>query len=191
MGRNPPIGSIFFVAGISGCCRAHRPDARQPELSPARDVSTGMPPINGSLSLLASSHSPHPSASLAVGLPARCCWSGGWSGLPRSPDRIDSPFRLHLSPDSRCGTATHTSTVLTDCVAVLAEANNCRRPLTRHEGSSDDSRVLAMRVGSLASGHPCSSDTQPLPLPDSASLTRRDIVDRASHPGVGPRRMPI
>ena len=149
-----------------------------------------MPAITGGHSLLASSHSPHPSARLAVCLPTRCCWAGEWSGLPRSPNRINSPFRLRLSPGSRGGTAAHTHTAPTDYIAILAGADNCRRPVSGVEGSVNGSHALAMRVGSLAPLPPCNSDASHAPLPAHASLARGDIVDRASHPGVGPRRMP-
>src|SRR5690606_2100043 len=132
-----------------------------------------MPPITGDLSLFSSSHSPHPSAPLAVCLPDRCCLSGGLSGLPRSPSRINSPFRLRLSPGSRRGTASHLSTVMTDRFTILVGANNCRRPVCANEGSGDDSHVLAMRVGSLASTRPCNSDVKRSPSPDNTLLRAR------------------
>lgn len=194
-GGLPPRGGVRpsgrFHAGISGFRCACRPGARQPGLSPADTFSTGIRPITGRPSLLAPSYSPHPSAPLVGRLPVPLLAVGGWSGLPRSPERIDSPFRLRLSPGSRSDTASRPSTVTTNCFAVLAGANNCRRPVNAYEGSVDDSHALAMRVGSLAPLCPCNSDTSHAPLPDCASLTRGDIVDRASHPGVGPRRMPI
>lgn len=145
-----------------------------------------MPPITGSPSLFASSYSPHPSAPLAGCLPCRCCWQGEWSGLPRSPSRINSPFRLRLSPGSCFGTASPALTAMTNCCAVWLGPVNCRRPVDANEGSVDDSHVLAMRVGSLAPMHPCNSDTPRSPLPDYVSLARQGIVDRASHPRVGP-----
>lgn len=132
-----------------------------------------MPPITGSHSLLASSHSPHPSARLAVCLPDRCCWPGEWSGLPRSPNRIYSPFRLRLSPGSHVGTATHHPIALTDYAPILAKADNCRRPIRSYEGSVDDSHGLAMGVGSLASACPCNSGTWWSPSPDNTLLRAR------------------
>ena len=62
---------------------------------------------------------------------------------------------------------------MTGCIAILARANNCRRPITGYEGSGDDSHALAMRVGSLASAHPCNSDTWSSPSPDNTLLRAR------------------
>lgn len=132
-----------------------------------------MLPITGSHSLLASSHSPHPSAPLAVCLPDHVV-AGQASGRDCHVPRVASIPRLgFVSPPAVCGTASPHPTVMTDCIAVLAEANNCRRPVHCDEGSGDDSHVLAMRVGSLASAHPCNSDTWSSPSPDNTLLRAR------------------
>jgi len=76
---------------------------------------------------------------------------GEWSGLPRSPFRINSLFRLHLSPGGYRSAAVHSSTGRTNHDAILARANKCRRPIKTYEGSIDDSLKLAMQILSLAS----------------------------------------
>lgn len=55
----------------------------------------------------------------------------------------------------------------------LAGADNCRRPVNAYGGSGDDSHVLAMRVGSLASTRPCNSDAKRSPSPDNTLLRAR------------------
>ncbi len=83
---------------------------------------------------------------------------GEWSGLPRSPFRTDSLFRLHLSPGS-CVVSLHMPLLCRPTtVPFLAGANNCRRPVHCHEGYNDDSHKLAMQVLSLAPSDPCNSD---------------------------------
>jgi hypothetical protein len=129
-----------------------------------------MPPITDGPSLFASSYSPHPSTFLAESLPSQCDREGQWSGLPRSLSRINSPFRLRLSPDSVCSTASLCMTEMTCCNACLAGADNCRRPDNPNEGSVDDSHMLAMRVGSLAPALPCNSVVLHVPLPACAVL---------------------
>ena len=75
-------------------------------------------------------------------------------------------------------------TGMAGCNAILAGADNCRRPVNPYEGSVDDSHMLAMRVGSLVPVLPCNSVVLRIPLRVALSCGR-DIVDRASHPKIG------